>query len=183
MSKSQVDTNDAEQLDAEAVESVETEKPEEVAEAPEKESAPTEEVKGDDAQANVKSLDDLDGESLRKIVRDLRRESGSYRTQLQKVRELQSEMEKEVTTLKTDLSKREKELVRHKVGEGLPAELRDRIKGDTEEEMKADAAELARLFTPSHTGFGTNPSGGLDTGKAPDVSVEDALAAARRQRR
>lgn len=180
MATSQVDTNDADRPGAGESVDVETEKPEAAAEVPEAEAAETGE-----AEKVTEGLDALDGEALRRMVRDLRRESGNYRTQLQKVRDAQVKTEEEFTTLQSELAKREAELVRERVGAqfDLPPALRSRLRGDTEAEILADAKEVAGLFKPAVSGFdSTNPSGGLDS-SAPPVESPDELAAKIRAQR
>lgn len=182
MSKSQVDENNTEQLEAEAVESGETEEPETVTEVPEAETADAE--KGEAESVNAKGLDGLDGESLRKMVRDLRRESGNYRTQLQKVRDAQVKTEEEFTTLKSELAKRDQELVRERVGaqHGLPAELRSRLQGESEAEIAEDAQKVAAFLKPSGGVSSTNPSGGLNSGSDAVPSTDELAAKIRAQR-
>lgn len=182
MATSQVDTNDADRPGAGESVDVETEKPEAAAEAPEAEAP---EAEAAEAEKVTEVLDALDGESLRRMVRDLRRESGNYRTQLQKVRDAQVKTEGEFAALQSELAKREAELVRERVGAqfNLPPALRSRLRGDTEAEILADAKEVAGLFKPAVSGFdSTDPSGGLDS-SAPPVESPDELAAKIRAQR
>lgn len=185
MPTSQEDNTNAGQPGADAAVEVEAEESEAVEEVSGEETPEADTEKGEIAGLNTKGLDTLDGESLRRMVRDLRRESGNYRTQLQKVRDAQVKSEEEFSTLQAELAKRDRELVRERVGAqfDLPPALRSRLQGDTEEEILADAKEVAGLFKPASSGFdSTNPSGGLDSHAPPAPSPEDLAAKIRAQR-
>lgn len=89
-----------------------------------------------------------DYEDLKKQVEDLKKEKATYTQDAQnsagKLKDLQDKLDAanvkikgyELDALKTAVA----------IEKGLPLELRSRLTGNTEEEIKADAASLAELF-------------------------------------
>lgn len=136
------------------------------------------EAEGSGEGASTK-LDSLDADALKRAVRDLRRESANYRTQLQKARDEKAQIESESSSLRA-------ELLRERVGAeaGVPAELRQRLQGSTAEEILADAKAIAAIVAPKPGGLGdaTAPSGGLNSSEPPALSPADAAAKIRAQR-
>lgn len=58
---------------------------------------------------------------------------------------------------------------------GLPLELRHRLQGSTEEELKKDAAALVEIFGKSRTTLpGTNPEGAPDGARSTTQKQQDA---------
>ena len=58
---------------------------------------------------------------------------------------------------------------------GLPLELRHRLQGTTEDELKADAAALVEIFAKGKTALpGVNPEGSPDGAKTSAQKVQDA---------
>lgn len=177
MSTSQEDTKNAgqpgadEHAEVEEVETVEGSSEEEAPEAVEEGS-------------KSGSIEDLDGDSLRRMIRDLRRENASSRTQLKKVREAQVKSEAEFNALRDDLARREAELTRERVGAavGVPPELRSRLVGSSEDEILADAKKVAAMFNQSSSFDSAPPSGGLHSNEPPKLSPEEAAAKIRSQR-
>lgn len=135
------------------------------------------ETEGSGEGASTK-LDSLDADALKRAVRDLRRESANYRTQLQKARDEKAQVESESSSLRA-------ELLRERVGAeaGVPAELRQRLQGSTAEEILADAKAIAAIVAPKPGGLSAAaPSGGLNSSEPPVLSPSDAAAKIRAQR-
>lgn len=140
------------------------------------------------AAQDASEADSVDGlpDWAQKQIKDLRRESANYRTQLQSVKDASVKTDEEFETLKAELAKKDVALVRERIASkhGLPDALRDRLQGETQEDLEADAKAIASLIhSPRQPVDSPSPSGGLDSGSSPALSVEDAVAAARRQRR
>lgn len=83
---------------------------------------------------------------------------------------LLSEREKELETLRTEIAAERQAALRTKIAAEfkLPAKLADRLQGDDEAALRADAAELAKLL-PAENGGGAggsiaNPAGGRNGG-------------------
>ena len=141
----------------------------------------TEEVKT--TQEEVKT-DAKQGKSYDEdYVKDLRRESAGYRTQLrnveqerdaalERIKELQGGTE-EVSGRASEL---EKENARLKVAldKGLPKDLVPRLVGNTEEELAADADSLLALIGPDRRG--NNDNGPRKNLEAPDIDTQIAEA-------
>lgn len=127
-------------------------------------------------------------------VKELRQEAAKYRTQNKELAEKakaydeyvesqKSEQEKQAEALATAMKERDTlraELLRLKVAsaKNLPASLVDRLRGETEEEMLADAESLLeglkgnfvekKVTSPQETGAGV-------VGETKDNTVEDFL--------
>lgn len=80
----------------------------------------------------------------------------------------------EATTAKADAAQARTDYLRLKVGmaKGLPASLAERLKGDNEEEMAADADALLAELKPKATGAGSFDAGVRQTAPAaPDMNT------------
>lgn len=138
-------------------------------ETPEVESGKASEVVAKDADDNQ--------------VKSLRREAANYRTQAREHREKAEKLEADLAAMQAEMGAKDLELARERIGSelGIPAALRSRLTGATEEEIKADAESLATLVVPPKQSLG-DPSGGLDSSKPASKSVSDLAAMARAAR-
>lgn len=147
------------------------------------ETQTTDEGVAQDAE-KTSSVDELP-EWAQQEIRNLRREAGNYRTQYNAVKDAAVKTEEEFNTLKQQLEAKEREFTRERIGAdlGLPAELRGRLRGDTEDEIRADAQAVAALIKPSaHHQPPANPSGGLDASSDPTPSPTAAADLIRSRR-
>jgi hypothetical protein len=117
-------------------------------------------------------------------ITKVRNEAASYRTRLRDTEakfsgaKTQEDIDAAVADLKTANSKLERDLLVATVGAGLPPELRELLKGDTEAELTAHAAVLAKFNTPAQ-GQPTPPAqlqGGLDPSTGDDGFDPDKFA-------
>lgn len=176
MSQSQEDTND--QPGAQ----VDDSKPEAAGEGS-PEAQTTDEAEAQDA-GKTSSVDELP-EWAQQEIRNLRREAGNYRTQYNAVKDAAVKTEGEFNALKQQLEVKEREFTRERIGAdlGLPAELRSRLRGDTEDEIRADAQAVAALIKPAAPQQPpATPSGGLDTSSDPAPSPTAAAELIRSRR-
>jgi len=86
-------------------------------------------------------------------------------------------LEQRFQALETDLAKERAEKQRLKVAgeKKLPSELADRLRGDTAEELEADADRLLAFLKPS-TGPGVPPTGGTGAGRAATLDLSKMTA-------
>lgn len=107
------------------------------------------------------------------VVKGLREEAASHRT---KLREREAEVQNLKDAAKTDIERltgeartfeqraveAEKKLLRVTVGtkKGLPADLHERLIGDTQEELEKDADKLLKTVTPAPAGLDQGSRGG-----------------------
>lgn len=176
MSQSQEDTND--QPGAQ----VDDSKPEAAGEGS-PEAQTTDEAEAQDA-GKTSSVDELP-EWAQQEIRNLRREAGNYRTQYNAVKDAAVKTEGEFNALKQQLEVKERAFTRERIGAdlGLPAELRSRLQGDTEDEIRADAQAVAALIKPAAPQQPpATPSGGLDTSSDPAPSPTAAAELIRSRR-
>ena len=106
-----------------------------------------------------------------------RDEAARYRTRLRDTEsklagaKSQEDYDAAVAELKASNTKLERDLLVATVGVGLPGELRELLKGETEAELKAHA-EVLKKFIPATEGQSAPPAalqGGLDPSKDPDA--------------
>lgn len=145
------------------------------------ESASKEAPAGGQAEHDAGSVDDLP-EWAQNQIRALRRESANYRTQLQETREASVKSESDFEALKASLAEKDRELLRERIGaaHNLPTALRDRLRGETAEELEADAKSVAEFLRPTPGRVEeANPGGGLDSQARPELSAEDLYKQAR----
>ena len=113
---------------------------------------------------------------LQKEIADLRKENAKHRTanreaerkaaeEAGQFKTLYEQTMAELETLKADAAKRGREALLHRVAKtaGLPDDLADRLRGETEDELLADAKAMAkRLAVPAPSTGATNPGRGAD---------------------
>lgn len=132
-------------------------------------------------ESGADSLDELPSWA-QNMVRSLRRESANYRTQLQEMRQASVKSESDFEDLKASLVAKERELLRERIGaeHNLPSALRDRLRGETAEELEADAKSVAEFLRPAPGRMeDTSPGGGLDSAARPEFSAEELYKQAR----
>jgi len=104
----------------------------------------------------------------RAYVQELRQEAASHRTKSRDLETALQQAQARAQELETTLAQRDATALRAKVAAAhqLPADLADRLRGSTEEELTADAKELAKLIPPPAAGADSNPA---RAGSAPSL--------------
>lgn len=120
-------------------------------------------------------------ESERKLKEELATLRQSKKTELQKLTE-------QLTAETAKREKLEREALRTRVGlaKGLPAELIDRLQGETEEDLQADADKLIKLVTPEAPGVprASRTQGAPENGSpasGSNASINEAIRRAARR--
>jgi hypothetical protein len=119
-----------------------------------------------------------------------RNEAGKYRTERNDLREklkdakTPEDIEAATKEYVSKVEELERELARERVARefSLPNELAERLRGDTEDELKADAKALQKFARPARGGS-DDPKGGLDPSNEPDNFDPKAEAARLRRAR
>lgn len=162
-----------------------------VSEAPDAPSEDASEGEGKpEDKGEDKAQDDLP-EWARKELSNVRAEAAKYRTQLREAEKKLSEAKSpdEVATaiqeLKEQNAKLERSLLVTKVAakHSLSDLLADRLRGNTEEELEADAKLLAAMIPPKKTAPPESLGGGLDPSSDDDESETDPRTLAAKFRR
>jgi hypothetical protein len=111
-----------------------------------------------------------------------RNEAAGYRTKLRDTEaqlsgaKSQADVDAAVAELKANNAKLERDLLVATVGEGLPKELRELLKGDTEAELRAHA-EVLKKFAPATEDQGpASLQGGLNPSKDSDAFDPEKFA-------
>lgn len=123
-------------------------------------------------------------EWARKAIEKANGEAASYRTKLRDVEtklssaKSQEDIDAATKELRESNSKLARDLLVATAGEGLPKELRELLKGDTEAELLAHAETLRKFVpagTPAPPAPPTNLGGGLDPSKndPKDIDPDD----------
>lgn len=94
---------------------------------------------------------------LKKIQDSSMSEAEKIKAENEALKAAKAAAEAEITTLKTGQLK-----ARLLAAASLPPELADRLKGSTEDEIKADIEEVKRLFKPATVGTPSNPGAPRD---------------------
>lgn len=121
-----------------------------------------------------KTFDEAYVTKLRQEAAEARRASKDFEAKVQQFEERdKSEADKaadRAKQLEDKATKAESEVLRLRVAlsKKVPAELIDRLRGDTQEALEADADELLKLVTPDATGFDGGartpaPAGDMDS--------------------
>lgn len=139
--------------------------------------------KGDDDNDADTDDGDEDGRgSKRAVLADLARERKKRHAAEDRIAELEEAVKghatssEQVTKLEEQVNgliaeRRQLHVAKALADNGLPAEMADRVKGDTLEELQADAAEVAKLFRSSG---GSDPTQGRG-GEPKPTTFYDAL--------
>lgn len=139
--------------------------------------------KGDDDNDADTDDGDEDGRgSKRAVLADLARERKKRHAAEDRIAELEEAVKghatssEQVTKLEEQVNgliaeRRKLHVAKALADNGLPAEMADRVKGDTLEELQADAAEVAKLFRSSG---GSDPTQGRG-GEPKPTTFYDAL--------
>lgn len=148
-----------------------------------------EEPEGESTEGEPKPEgDELPPEVLRKELTSARAEAANYRTKLRdaeaKLSEAKTpeEVEAAISELRETNAKLERQILVNKVAtkHNLPEELAARLKGDTPEELEADAKTLALFAAPS--GDPESLEGGLDPRTEDDGEMDPRKLASRFRR-
>lgn len=94
-------------------------------------------------------------------------------SEIEDAQKTQSEKDAErIAALESEAAQARAEALRLRVGTqaGLSPELIDRLKGSTEDEIAADAAQLAELVKPQRSPLETRPTSTLKSGTVPDAT-------------
>lgn len=137
-------------------------------ETTETEEQPTEEQKSGQAD---------DVEAMRKALKKANKEAENYRLKVKEFEDAsKSEQERlgeRVSTAEERANRAETDVLRLRVAikKGIPADLADRLKGSTEEEMAADADSLLKVVKPN------NGAGSFDAGAKESAPTGDDMNA------
>lgn len=127
-------------------------------------------------------------ESKSRVLADLAKERDARQAAEARLKEFEDKdktelqrLEERAAAAEKAAAERESALLRYRVGaaKGLPADLVERLRGDTEEELLADADALLALI-PARGARGAVDQGARDDQSSGGVSFNDVLRAAAR---
>ena len=147
------------------------------------------------AQAAGGSTEGADLEALRKELKEARAEAAKYRTARKQADEaalaeagnfktLYEQTQAELKALKDQATARERDGLLRKVAKdaGLSEDLIDRLHGESEAELLADAKALAKRLTPTPPSTGATNPGAKRAGASEDEQIESMFSKGKQRR-
>lgn len=147
------------------------------------------------AQAAGGSTESADLEALRKELKEARAEAAKYRTERKKADEaalteagnfktLYEQTQAELQSFKDQATKAERDALLRKAAKdaGLSEDLIDRLRGESEAELLADAKALAKRLAPTPPSTGATNPGAKRNGASEDEQIESMFSKGKQRR-